>query len=169
MVKEESRTVEMVTFPVHVLQPDIDGGECLLTNKCMVRVATIRSIGKHFSPQKGSANIKVRCDAGHIWATFSGYRWIGDMPRVAKTALIQFDAEVREKNKAKRTGKPFKSKVEPFTFTCKLRRLGKVVTQKWSEARRQQIYAARREREAVTGVKDHRRYRTLRKRIVGFA
>lgn len=152
-MKTRQRKTTEVEFPVKVTETDIEEGKCRLANKCMVKVAILRTLRDLFQ-QKGTASIKVRVDAGHIWAVFNGFRWKGDMPKIAAGALIHFDQ---------------KKPVHPFSFKCRLRRGSKVVTRTFSPERRKQINEARRRREAATGTSDHRRYRTLRKRVVGFA
>ena len=160
-MKTSVRKIETIKFPVHVSLSDIEEGECLDANKCMVRVANERKL-RQIEPSE--PNHHTRVDAGHIRFNLHGYRWSADTNKKAKAALIQFDDEVREKRKAKQARKSFKSKVEPFTFTVVAVRGSKLV--KSTRERKDNINAARKRRQEAG--QNPKRY-TLHKRVVGFA
>lgn len=161
MVKTSVRKVQTIKYRVHVANNDIIEGECLKANKCMVRVANERTL-RHLDPSM--PNHHSRVDAGHIRFNYKGRRALADTPRAAKAALIQFDKEVRARREAKRRGVPFKSEVEPFSFTVRAV-LGRPIL-KTTRARKDNINAARKRREAA-GQKP-KQY-TLHQRVVGFA
>jgi hypothetical protein len=161
MVKSTVRRVETIKFSVHVSQRDIDEGECLDANKCMVRVANERKL-RVMDPSM--PNHHSRVDAGHIRFNLDGHRWSADTHRSAKAALITFDLEDRARRKAKRAGKPFKSSVTPFTFAVVATRGAKL--EKASRERKDQINAAREARQAAGQKPKHY---TLHKRVAGFA
>lgn len=160
-MKTSVKKIETIKFPVRVTAEDIAEGECLLANKCMVRVAVERAL-RQLDPSM--PNHHTRVDAGHIRFNLKGRRCVADTPRVAKAALIKFDAEVREKRKAKRKGVPFKSEVEPFSLKVMGELRGKLTPT--SRKRKDGINQARR-RRAEAGQKP-KKY-TLHKRVVGFA
>ena len=156
------RKIEIVKIGVHVSRADIQDGECLLANKCMVRVATGRTL-RQLDPTE--PNHHTRVDAGHIRFNLGGYHYSADTPKIAKHNLIAFDHEAKARAKAKRLGQPFVSKINPFDFTLVAFRGSKVGI--ITAARQQQINAARRRRVAA-GNEKRKRY-TLRHRVVGFA
>lgn len=161
MIKTSARKIETIKFPVHVSAGDIEEGECLKANKCMVRVAVERAL-RNLDPSM--PNHHTRVDAGHIKFNWKGRHALADTARVAKAKLIQFDKEVKERRKAKKQKKPFKSEVEPFPFTVRAVLGRKII--KTTSARKDNINAARKRRQAA-GQKP-KQY-TLHQRVVGFA
>lgn len=153
---------EIVTLKVRatVTQDDIDGGISCDANRCMGKVAMARELDRQF-PEKGKGH-KVRVDAGHIKANINGYRWLADTPRILAKNLKIYDKEKRRRA----AGLP--CTVEPFEYNAMFRRQTKIKPSRpVSAARRRQIVAARKAREAATGIPDRSRY-TLRARLVGF-
>lgn len=161
MVRTSVRKVETIKFPVYVSAADIEEGECLKAHKCMVRVAVERAL-RNLDPSM--PNHHTRVDAGHIKFNYKGRHALADTARVAKAKLIQFDKEVKEKRKAKRQEKPFKSEVVPFPFTVRAVLGRKIV--KTTRERKDKINEARKRRQAA-GQKP-KQY-TLHQRVVGFA
>jgi hypothetical protein len=160
-MKTNIRKIETIKFPVRITAEDITEGECGLANKCMVRVAVERVL-RQLDPTM--SNHHTRVDAGHIRFNYKGRRVVADTPRMAKAALIKFDAEAKEKRRAKRQGITFKSKVEPFAIKLVGELRGRLTAT--TRKRKDNINQARR-RRAEAGQKP-KKY-TLHKRVVGFA
>lgn len=159
-MKAKVQKTETLVYEVDVEQPDIDKSDCRKATKCMIQVANERTL----RGMSGASNHHSRVDAGHLTFHWQGYRYIADMPKRGKAALIKFDAEDKKRRKAEKAGEKFISAVKPFALHLKARKLGKLP--KNTAARREQISKARRLR--VAGGQRQERY-TLRHRITGYA
>src|SRR5215831_8281768 len=160
-MKISTKKIETVTFPVAVTRTDIHEGECLLANKCMVRVAVERKL-RELEPNE--PNHHTRVDAGHIRFNLRGHRYVGDTPRLAKARLIDFDKEAQARRKARRGRAPFVSTIEAFGFKLVAVKGSKIIKNK--AKRTKQINDARRKR--IEAGQKQKTY-TLHKRVVGFA
>ena len=160
MMKASVNKLETLTFEVPVKQEDIDHSDCLAPHKCMIKVAMERTLRK----LSGAANHHCRVDAGHATFHWQGYRYIADMPKMGKHALIKFNSEDRARRKAKKSRDEFVSSVRPFKLKFKGRKIAKLPAN--TAARRAQVNKARRLR--VAGGEKPKVY-TLRHRITGFA
>jgi len=157
---EKVQKIETMEFDVQVTQHDIDNSDCLKARKCMIKVAMERTL----RDLSGNPIHHSRVDAGHATFHWQGYRYIADMPKKGKAALIKFDMEDKLRKKAVKAGEKFVSGVRPFKLTFRGRKVAKLP--KNTPERTAQINAARRAR--VAGGQKQERY-TLRDRIVGFA
>jgi hypothetical protein len=128
----------------------IEGGKCGDPRRCMERVAIVEALNEqNIFPNK------LRVDAGHVRATWDGWRWIADTPKTPHNCLIQWDDDLRHK-------RPIS--VKPHRYTLVFRRLSQVKKgPAFSAARRAQINEARKAREKATGVSDTKRY----SRVIG--
>jgi hypothetical protein len=101
----------------------------------------------------GETNSRVHVDAGHVKMIYRGWRYSADTPRHVKRSLILFDKELYDQ-------------VQIREYQLRFRRMTKVIP--LTQKRRDQVNAARREREK-NGTPDKRNYPNLRKRVVGFS
>lgn len=152
--------LETLEFEVPVSEDDIYNSDCRKANKCMIRVATERTLRE----MSGESIHHTRVDAGHATFHWQGYRFIADMPKIGKANLIKFDREDKARKRAEKAGEEFVSAVKPFVLKFKARKLGKLP--KNTAARREQINKARRLR--IQHGEKAKHY-TLRDRIIGFA
>lgn len=162
MISTHKRKVTEIRLTgVRVTQSHIEDGKCGLRNQCMARVA-MEAYLRALDPTHYNHHTKV--DAGHISFHYQGHRYVGDTPKEVKGALTQYDKEKKARDRAKKNGVPFESKVKPFAFTMVAERRSKIV--RFTAERQAQINEARRRR--IAAGKPEKRY-TLRERIVGFA
>ena len=159
-MKQKISKLETLEYETPVTDEDIANSECANANKCMIRVSNERTL----RALSGEANHHTKVDAGHITFHRDGFRFIADMPKRGKHALVQFDREEKVRKKALRAGLEFVSSVKPFRLKFKARKISKLP--KNSAARKEQVNKARRLRTA--GGQKPQRY-TLRHRITGFA
>jgi hypothetical protein len=155
-----TQKLETLEFEVPVEEYDIYNSDCRRANRCMIRVAMerkLRSMSKE-------SNHHSRVDAGHATFHWQGFRFIADMPKKGKAALIKFDSEEKARKRAQKAGEEFVSAVKPFKLKFRARKISKLPAN--TPARREQINKARRLR-VQHGEKS--KVYTLRHRIVGFA
>jgi hypothetical protein len=159
-IRRRTKTVETITFVVHVRQVDIDGGRCGLKSKCMHKIAIERRL-RQLDP--GGGDHKVRCDGQLVKFNFHGWHYQALLPKSAKMLLIQFDKERLPRARALKKGIAFVSKVPPHSYRLEGQRGTKV--RDFTEERMAQVYSARRQRR-IEGKPDKRNY-DLRYRIEG--
>lgn len=159
-MKQKVSKLETLEYELPITDDDIANSECTNANKCMIRVSNERTLRN----MSGEANHHTRVDAGHVTFHWNGYRFIADMPKKGKHALVAFDMEEKTRKKALRAGEVFVSSVKPFRLKLKARKISKLP--KRTALRKEQINKARRLRTA--GGQKPQRY-TLRHRITGFA
>jgi hypothetical protein len=157
-----SKTIETITLPVRVIARDISDGLCGLPGKCMEKIAIERA-ARELDPKGGDH--KVRIDAGRVKMKLRGYQWEGATPKIAKVSLIQFDKEERQRNRARKIGEDFESRVKPHQYKLVMVKGAKI--NPMTPERQKQINEARRKRVAE-GKPDKTSY-NLHKRVVGLA
>ncbi len=157
-----SKTVETLTVPVRIITRDITDGLCGLPGKCMEKIGIERGL-REIDPKGGDH--KVRIDAGIIKFKLAGHRWTAPTPKIAKVSLIQFDKEEKARNRARKDGEAFESKVKPHQYKIVATRGEKI--NPMTPERQKQINAARTKRIAE-GRPDRTSY-NLHKRVVGLA
>lgn len=157
-----SKTIETLTIPVRVIERDIRDGLCGLPGRCMEKIAIERAL-REIDPKGGDH--KVRIDAGIVKFKLRGHRWSAPTAKIAKVSLIQFDKEDKTRNKARKLGETFESKVKPHQY--KLQAVKGEKISPMTPERQKQINEARRKRIAE-GRPDKTTY-NLHKRVVGLA
>lgn len=154
------KLIETMSFRVQVQQRDINDGVCMSISKCMHKIAIERELRK-LDPRGGDH--KTRIDGGNVKYHFKGQRFVGITPKAVKKSLMQFDKERRAREKAKRDGTVFVSKVDPHSYRIDAHAIGKIIPM--TDDRKAQINAARR-RRADEGRPDRTRF-DIRHRIEG--
>jgi hypothetical protein len=128
----------------------------------MEKIAIERAL-REMDPKGGDH--KVRIDAGVVKFKLRGHQWQGIAPKLAKISLIQFDKEEKARNRARKAGEDFESKVKPHQYKLAATKGAKI--NPMTPERQKQINDARRKRVAE-GRPDKTSY-NLHKRVVGLA
>jgi len=155
-----TKTIEQLTVPVRVIERDISDGLCGLPGKCMEKIAIERAL-RELDPKGGDH--KVRIDSGICKFKLRGYQWSATPPKIAKNSLIRFDGEEKARNRARKLGEKFESKVKPHQYKLHAVKGNKIVPM--TPERQKQINDARR-RRIEAGQPDRASY-NLRKRVAG--
>src|SRR5262245_7489812 len=160
MPKLKSKIVETIKVRVIVTATDIAEGLCLLISKCMEKIAIERALRK-LDPRGGDH--RVRIDGVQIRFNLDGHKWHALLPRPQKRMVIQFDHERKARERAKKRGEAFVSKVQPHRWIMEATKGDKI--QPFTRERQEQVNAARRRRIAE-GRPDKTHY-DLRHRVEG--